>query len=374
MNVLFIARATLYTVYGGDTVQIQSTAKYLRKLGVHVDIKLCNEIIDYTAYDLLHLFNATRPADLLPHIRKSNKPYVVSTIFVDFSEYESMHRSRLMSLLNRMFSADGVEYIKAMARWAKNGERINSLYYLLKGHKRSVQKVASGAAILLPNSESEFLRFVAKYNTPNKHRVIYNAVDTEVFNITDDEAASPRNQNEVICVSRIEGKKNQLNLIRALNNTPFQLTLIGAPAPNHVEYYNKCREIAAGNIRFIPFLPQKELIGHYLSAKVHVLSSWNETCGLSTMEAAFAGCNTVITDKGDTTEYFGDHAWYCDPGDPDSIYNAIKKASEAPVTTALREQINDSRNWHETAKQTLKAYEEALGRKIKQHVPVMDAV
>jgi len=36
----------------------------------------------------------------------------------------------------------------------------------------------------------------------------------------------------VLCIARIEGIKNQLNLIKALNDTEFNVLLIGSHAPN----------------------------------------------------------------------------------------------------------------------------------------------
>ena len=360
MKVLFLTRATLYAVYGGDTVQIESTAKYLRRLGVEVDIRLSGEKIDYRCYDLIHYFNITRPADLLSHIRKSGKPYLISTIFVDYSDYEAARPKGMRSLTRKIFGPDNLEYVKALARWVKNGETISSFEYLVQGHKRSVRKIALEAAALLPNSESEYRRFAARYNVGNKYYVVHNAIDPELFSFTAEQVAAPRDSKQVICVSRIEGKKNHLNLIRALNGTDFQLTLIGKPAPNHIGYYEECRRIAGPNIRFADFVPLEDLVTWYLKAKVHVLPSWNETCGLSSMEAAFAGCNIVITDKGDTVDYFGNHAWYCNPADPQSIYEAVRCAAEAPVATDLRTQISRYYTWDETAQQTLAAYREVL--------------
>jgi glycosyltransferase involved in cell wall biosynthesis len=360
MRVLFLTRSTLYKVYGGDTVQIEGTAKYLRRLGVEVDIRLSDEHIDYTPYDLIHYFNITRPADLLPHIARSRKPYVVSTIFVDYSDYEKAHRGGTVSVLGRALGPDRLEYVKALARWMRNGEAVRSRSYLLRGHRNSIRRIAREALFLLPNSESENRRFRTKYGGENPYRVISNAIDPEVFNFEPDEVEMPRDPKQVICVSRIEGKKNQLNLIRALNNTEFRLTLIGKPAPNHMGYYEQCRRIAAPNVHFADFVSIGELRSWYLNAKVHVLPSWNETCGLSTMEAAYAGCNVVITDKGDTVDYFGTHAWYCDPGDPQSIYRTIAEAAKAPVTADLRRKISSEYTWDETARQTLLAYEEAL--------------
>jgi len=182
MNVLFIARATLYSGYGGDTVQILSTAKYLRKLGVSVDIRLCNETIDYEPYNLIHFFNITRPADALFHVRKSQKPYVVSTIFVDYSEYHQYHDRGIYALPGKIFSRDQTEYIKTIARQFKNKETITSKEYLVKGHWNAVRQLANGAALLLPNSESEYQRFKKSYQIECPYRIVYNGIDLEVFN------------------------------------------------------------------------------------------------------------------------------------------------------------------------------------------------
>jgi len=361
MKVALLARSTLYTVFGGDTVQIEGTAKYLRAMGVFADIKLAHEHIDYGSYDLIHVFNAIRPADSLRHVQASGKPYVLSTIYVDFSEYEQLQRKGLGKIAAQLLSGDQLEYVKAVLRLIKNGERIQSPEYLRIGHKRAVKKLAQNAALLLPNSFSEMRRFEESYGvSKRKYRIVYNGIDETIF-LKNDENAPDRQNNLVICAARIEGKKNQLNLIKALNNTEFELKLIGKPAPNHLRYYEACRSIAASNISFEGFILQEDLAGFYQRAKVHVLPSWNETCGLSSLEAAYYGCNIVITDKGDTREYYGNEAWYCDPGDPDSILQSIRLAAKAQGTDSIRKKIINHYNWRQAAIETLEAYKEVLG-------------
>lgn len=360
MKVLFIARSTLYTVYGGDTVQILNTAAGLRALGVEVDIKLTHEPMDYGAYQLLHFFNIIRPADILVHAHRSKKPYVVSTIYVDFSEYERKERRGVAKLVTNMFSRDAVEYLKSLARWIKNGERIQSRTYLLYGHRAAVKRVAKHAALLLPNSHSEYRRLQQDYGIDTSYHVVYNGIDTDLFG--EDEPSVKRDPLRVLCVARIEGKKNQLNLIRALNNTGFQLMIVGKPAPNHLSYNEACRREAAANIQFVNFVEQQHLARYYQQATVHVLASWNETCGLSSLEAAYNGCNLVITDKGDTREYFGDDAWYCDPSSPDSIREAVEHAAAAPFREGIRKSVQEIFNWPHAAEETWKAYQMVLAK------------
>jgi hypothetical protein len=66
MRVVMIARPNLYSVPGGDTIQIEETASALRALEVEVDIIISGSI-DYKRYDLIHFFNIIDPEDILGH-------------------------------------------------------------------------------------------------------------------------------------------------------------------------------------------------------------------------------------------------------------------------------------------------------------------
>jgi len=95
----------------------------------------------------------------------------------------------------------------------------------------------------------------------------------------------------------------------------------------------------------------------YKAAKVHVLPSWFETTGLSSLEAGAMGCNIVVTRKGDTEEYFKDMAYYCEPDDVESIRNAVLQAYTNPVNPYLQDYIFSHYTWKDTAEQTLQAYQ-----------------
>lgn len=358
MKVLFVTRATLFDVKGGDTTQILETARHLEMLNVRVDIRLTNEKIDYSAYDLIHFFNIIRPADILRHTSRTDKPYVVSTVFVEYVEFEKKARSGMMRLLFNSLSADRIEFLKVLARRLRNGETVGSFRYLWWGHRKSIQYVILHAMALLPNSKNEYRRLVARYGVQHKYYVIPNAINRDLFNAPGRD--QDRDQRLIICVGRIEGIKNQLNLIRAVNGTEFKLKIIGSGTPNQQGYLKLCQQEAGANVEFVNFLPQQDLIQIYRRAKVHVLASWFETTGLSSLEAGVMGCNLVITDKGDTVEYFGDDVWYCDPENPASILSAIRSAAEAPAKQQLIDKINTLYTWKNAARKTLDAYNDVL--------------
>ncbi len=357
IKVAMIVRSTIFTVRGGDTIQALQTARMLSCDDIKVDIKLANESIVYSNYSLLHFFNITRPADILHHIKKITIPFVVSTIMIDYSEYDKYHRGGLPGLIFRFMSADAIEYLKAISRWITGRDKLMSFSYLWKGQKKSIHEVIKKARLILPNSRSEYSRIRESYGCNTNYMVVPNGVDGNLFRFNNE---VKKDSTLILCIARIEGIKNQANLIRALNNTKFRLLLIGAPAPGQPSYYKMCRNMAASNIYFIDHLPQEELVAYYQKAKVHVLPSWFETTGLSSLEAASMGCNLVITDKGDTREYFGNSAFYCSPESPESIYNAVSKASALPYDEKLQAKISSQFTWQLASNYTSAGYKRII--------------
>ena len=352
-----ILRSTLFTSRGGDTIQALETARLLRNYGYAVDIRLTTEKINYNQYSLLHFFNITRPADILCHIKKTKLPFVVSTIAVNYSEYDRLHRTGTAGFALRFFHGDAIEYVKVIARWIAGKDKLMSLRYLVRGQKSSIHEIIDKAAMVLPNSASEHKRLMKSYACKTRCMIIPNGVDTELFRY---DPGIEKDSRMVLCVARIEGLKNQLNLIYALNNTKYRVVLIGAAAIHQHRYYKLCLQNAAANISFVDHLSQQQLVPYYQRAKVHVLPSWFETTGLSSLEAAAMGCSVVITEKGDAHEYFGDDALYCDPGSPQSIYDAVERAAALPVNHTLISKINQSFTWRLAGHYTAQGYHETI--------------
>jgi glycosyltransferase involved in cell wall biosynthesis len=353
MRVAFITRSTLFSVAGGDSIHIEQTAKALRELGTEVDILLTNSKINYGNYNVFHFFNLNRPADILSHVDKIGNPFFLSPILIDYSEYDKNHRKGFTGWILRRFSADTNEYIKSVSRWLMGRDSLQSKKFLWLGQKRSIRKLVENCTALLVNSEMELIALEKKYDISKQASVIPNGIDASLFY---PDPAISRDNKLVLCVARIEGIKNQLNLIRALNDTEYTLLLIGSPAPNQKAYAEECRRIAGSNIIFKSKMPQQELLQYYNKAKVHVLPSWFETCGLSSLEAAAMGCNLVITDKGYAKEYFRGDAFYCDPSDPVSIRKAVESASSSGPNDSFQSLVSHQYTWKNAARLTLEAY------------------
>lgn len=359
MRILFISRATLLSSRGGDTIQIENTAKALSHFGVNVDIVLCNNMrIDYKQYDLIHFFNIIRPADIIYHIDRTTIPFVVSPIYLTYHDLIT-HDKTIKGLLLSAFGKHEQEYVKCIARNIFNSEKIISKKYLLFGHKRSIEYILKRCSCLLPNSKSEYERLKTDFNIAGHFSVIPNAVDTSIFY---EAKETKRKEKSILCVARIEPLKNQLNIIRALSGTDYRLTIAGAISRNHRAYFEACKNEATSNVTFIDYSSQKEVARLYNEHETHVLASWFETTGLSTLEAAVCGCNIVITDKGDTKEYFQDVGYYCDPADTRSIREAIEQAMNSAKNKDFPKKIIRENNWEQTAKKTYDAYVNVMNK------------
>jgi glycosyltransferase involved in cell wall biosynthesis len=357
MRILFIARSNLNEIKGGDTTQIYETANALRALGVEVDIHLNSGIVDYNKYDLIHYYNIIDPEDILGHIYQTHKPFVISTIYVNYSEYDKVVRRDFVGILSRFLPYTSIEYFKKLIKFLFKGKGVSSLRYFIKGHRKSITYILQNASILLPNSESEYKRLARDFGIQRPYKVVVNGVNHRRFIYSNDISK----REGVLCVGRIEGRKNQLNLIKAIKGLNIPLYFVGRFSTNQLSYVSRCRKEAGENVHFLNEVYGEKLHAMYAKAKVHILPSWFETTGLVSLEAALMGCRIVITDKGDTRDYFGDHAIYCQPDDPDSIREAILKAYNDDIDTSVfREIILQKYTWEQAAKQTLEAYQKVL--------------
>ncbi|NDC36721.1 MAG: glycosyltransferase [Proteobacteria bacterium] len=167
----------------------------------------------------------------------------------------------------------------------------------------------------------------------------------------------------VLCVGRLESRKNQLMLLKALEDSEVPVVLVGGGFTYQPEYAEAVRNFKRrGETLVLGRLEPEMLAAAYAAAKVHALPSWYELPGLVSLEAASYGCAVVVTDNGTARDYFGDCAMYCNPGDEQSIRKAIEAALAAPVSPTLRAVVEQFR-WDSIGPTTVTVYQDILGRK-----------
>lgn len=370
MKVLMQSRKNLFDLRGGDTVQLEKTKEELEKLGVKVDFSLDFEP-DLSEYDLVHLSNVTRIQETylqVKNAKKQGKPIVLSTIFWPMDEFEKMGQVGIRKIVNSYVGIDTEERIKAIARYIKDkNSRNESTRNLWKiGYTKMQQYVVNNVDYFLPNSEMEMDEFCNAFGLKKEnYSVIPNAIDANIANNQEANEIPEefeKYKNAIICVGRIEPRKNQLSLVKALDHSGYKLVLVGAVSENQKSYFNEIKEIIDRNPNFyyLPRIDNSKLYQLYKVCKVSTLPSWLDTPGLVSLEAAAMGCNLAISSKGSTTEYFSNYAEYCLPDDIKGIRKAIDIAYNKPRNEQLKKKIFENYTWEIAGKKTLDAYNRAL--------------
>lgn len=373
MKVLMQCRKNFYTLQGGDTIQLLKTKSELEKLGVIVDISLEYEP-DLSNYDIVHLSNLTRIQET--YIQTINavsqkKPIVLSTIFWPMDEFEKKGQIGIRKFINSCIDIDTEEKIKALARYIKDkNSRDKSTKNIWKiGYSNMQKYVLRHVDYYLPNSQMEMDALCKHFSfKTGQYIVVPNAIDANIAKKqleAPDDLSYSKYKDAIICVGRIEPRKNQLALVKALKNTKYELVLVGTVSNNQKKYFAEISKYIKQNPRFtyISQIGNEELYKLYKVCKVSVLPSWLDTPGLVSLEAAAMGCNLAVSEKGSTREYFGDLAEYCLPDDLDGIRMAVDKAYSKEKDNKLQNKVFKNYTWEIAAKKTLKAYRYVLDSK-----------
>lgn len=375
MRVLLQGRSarSIETTPGGDQVKLEQTARVLRS-AYDVDAQVSAELEpDLSGFDAVHLFGIVRPQEVWVQARNARRqftPVLLSPVYCDVREFERSDRSGAVGWIARRTSLDVYEALKAGGRALHNREwSKGSASLFTRGFTRMEREIVGMTSMFLPDSWSEWRRLThdLELDIPDDRVIVGpNGVDTTDLDPSRVDPAEMERleqfRDAVLCVARIEGRKNQLRLIEALRGTGLTLVLAGRPTPNQARYVAKVREAAesSGNAHFLGGVSDETRRALYALARVHVLPSWMETTGLSSLEAAVMGCSVVVSPNGDTREYFGEDAEYCDPGDPESIRDAVLRAYDLPASTNLVKRIRTEFTWENTAGAAHEAYQRLL--------------
>ncbi|MCA9101700.1 MAG: glycosyltransferase family 4 protein [Planctomycetales bacterium] len=330
---------------GGGEVQLQETARALR--AQHVDARLWRPWEDhFEQIDIVHLFGSTPgTATIAEAAKRAGKPVVLSPI--SWFDPSAMWRE-LAPLATRA---------SRVARWWLRR---------LSGHRGSWRRrLYHSVDALLPNSMAEASQLAELFGVPwQRLHVVPNAADGRFAN-ADPQAFVARYgvRDFVLCAGRIEPRKNQAALLRALADTDVPVVILGAAVPGQESYYRECRRQANGRVTFIDRLEHDDplLAAALAAARCLVLCSWFETPGLVALEAALSGTPLVLTRRGSASEYFGPLARYVDPANEAEIRSAVTAAYDRPQSAALAELVRTQYSWQVTAQATRNVYDKILG-------------
>ena len=340
MRVLFQIRPNHSDQSGGDTVHAVRTAEELGALGIEADLSGALAP-DLSTYDLVHLFNTELVEPTFRHTlraRGGGIPIVLTPIYwrppLEDESFAEVDRANLRER-DRVMRSMAFGLADALTPPSRAElEVISSTFSTLP---RTIEIVPVGVDRAFAGGDAA--RFSTTYDVPL--------------------------HGFVLCVGRIEERKNQLRLIEACAPLGAPLVLVGAEYEDRLGYAAACRELAnrlGADVRFLSYLSSEDVVDAYAAAHVHALPSLWETIGLSSLEAAVAGCNVVSTENCGVGEYLGDFARYCDPESIESIRDAVAAALASPRDGRLVEHVG-SFTWANAARDASAVYEQVMSER-----------
>ena len=381
MKILFVNHGGADSMGGGDGVQIRETAQRLANRG-HQVVAVNSDQPDPRGFDLVHIFNCRAPQSFEQQIascRAAGVPTVVSPIWVSIPQAIWGSRGS-MAVVNRLVQEPGAQADQGLRQLIGRELTVHlddgSIEADGRGSRdmswmKRVGALLQGVDGLLPNSFLE-LKAVQQdlHWCGDCFEIAHYGVDPRLFLDADPEPFRQKFGIQgpfVVQAGRIEPAKTQLMLCWALRNTNLPLVLIGKTR-SWQGFADRCREILGNRLTIIDHLPQELLASAYAASSVHVLTSWMETCGLVTLEAALAGAPVVGSTFGHELEYLHNDCWWADPANPDSIRDAVVSAWKAGRTDArpvrLKRRILEEFNWERTADATERLYDRVLAKQL----------
>jgi glycosyltransferase involved in cell wall biosynthesis len=151
---------------------------------------------------------------------------------------------------------------------------------------------------------------------------------------------------------------------RVRRTHPGSQLVIAGDDPRHPEVRQRAAALPEGSVVLPGRLPESAVPDLYRGAAVVVLPSRAEGFGLPVIEAMACGVPVICSDLPVLREIADGVATFCDPNDPAAFAQAITSILDAP-SSAGRRQLGIERarsfTWERAARQTVGAYEEALG-------------
>lgn len=371
VRILLVTHGTEDASKGGPSTRVRLIAKQLREQGHSADIRHNITASDNLgAYDIVHVFNSWPPQtaqQAMTAAKNAGKKVIFSPIVLDL-----WHWPIYRQVMELVFETGDTSIVESVVK--QLNQIVQRKQYAghdgdvpiegIPGHFDSLRKlcVLADYVIYLSDIERDLLKAIgAKIN----HGVlIHNGVDSRFSAEVDPDLFKKTHGLEryVVCVGRIEYRKNQAMLAMAMRDIPVPLVLIGAIGD--CGYLEHVRAVGGTNIYHFSRIDDMDMLASaYAGASAFVLPSWCEGAPLAALEAGMTGVPLVLSNTSSEQDYFGEFAEYVSPVDVDKMRDKISSILGLDETNNQRNArqlyIRENYSDAEHVKNTLNLYKHA---------------
>lgn len=345
MRLAFASYPIAFQMQGGVAIKMQETIAALARLDV--DVRLFDaryeKLVDF---DLVHVFAASHGNHVLVEaVKNLGVPVVLSPILhPPFSKWRALTSDFCDRLTGRL-----------------TGWTVRTSY-------GQIRSALGGADRIVVLGRSEWQIVAHRYGIDSdKIRVVPNGISSGYF------SADPKpffekhglNRKIVLCVAYISPYKNQLGLIKALQNESCDIVLIGECRPNVRAYLDQCLSLGGQRLHYLGAIDHDDpmLASAYAAADVMVLASRTEVAPNAVLESLAAGTPVVVTKNHSLDlETDGDILVPVNPDDPVEIRDRVLKLLDRPPDRDRCTATVEGLTWDTVAKKLLEVYMDAIGK------------
>ncbi len=324
LRVAMLNRDNVWSAPGGDS-KIMMQMKQAAQLR-DIDVSFPGALDQAYSADIVHFVNMTLPAPLDAVAKwssTSKKPLLVTTLYEDWPRFlNASHQAfgAYHAFLAGKLSYGALQDMLVQLQDAQPAPRVN------------VSRSIEAASLLLACGDSEAARLRNDFpNVADRVTVVPFEVNAPLA-VEQKTIASLRESlgldEFVLCIGRLETRKNQLALLAALHDENIPIVFAAGdytPHPSYSEAVRKWKRKAP--VRVLDRMPWHLMSVVIRAAAVHALPSFYELPGLVHLECAAAGTPIVAGEWGALNDYFPEACYRpCNPLDLESIRTAVLSA------------------------------------------------
>ena len=334
---------------GGPSTRIELLNKKLneRKIKSTLSFNVNEDFHDYQIYHIFNSWPLTSALDQIKSIKKLNKKIVFSPIALNLA-YKPIFEKTIPNLLRNKDMNTILENLEklmlATPPLDHTGEHKD--IKLIEGHPDHFKFLKecislSDGVIFLSEYEKKYLEKIGA--SVKKSKIVNNTSDLEIFKKGDPSVFKKTFgiDKYILCVGRVEQRKNQIILALASKTLSIPVVYIGHLGDKN--YFELLEKHSNSNFIHIDRIEDKKLLASaYKGAEVLVLNSWAEGAPLVALEAGAAGTPLILSNMSSEKEYFNDWAFYIHPCDVKQLKIILEKIEKEPESEKRREERS---NW-----------------------------
>jgi glycosyltransferase involved in cell wall biosynthesis len=328
---------------GGPSTRVRGIVEHLRARGCDVEAAH-GAAAAADRFDVVHVFNSWPPDSALATLvaaKRSGAKVVFSPIALDLSDWPLFHPF-LERLLASSPARDALRATLASIRAATKPRRYGAggavpvepfpgLFEKLRQCCELADRV-----VLLSRYERSYLEAIGA--RVDRAEIVQNGVDVErMAGAEPDRFRRAHGLGRyLLCVGRLEYRKNQA--LAALAAQAAGATLVCVGAPGDAGYVEQVHALGGRHVRVVDRVDDRAMLASaYAGADALLFPSWTEGAPLAVMEAGAAGTPLVVGELSSERELFADLASYVHPADVERLASIVSSLSANPEHADLRQ-------------------------------------